>query len=242
VSVYIQRFRCDNGTGEYANRAFFKILVESGISYELSPSCCQNKNRVAERMSRTLNTKARALLLDTDLPMKFWGEAIRTACYLHRISPTTSLDSHISPHESLLGTKSKIYHLRRFGYTVYKHIPKAQRLEKNFADRSKPCMFRGYVHKSTTIWRIWDFSSNRAIECSNAICREDQNAFKAIHVGDVVKDIEFPLNIEGELMLNRGISQEYRPATSIIERRDISVVAVIGMKRCHCSECVTCST
>jgi hypothetical protein len=120
----VKRFRCDNGTGEYA---FLDILVKSGISFEPSPP---HKNGVAERMIRTLDTKARSMML---VPMKFWGEAIRTACYLHRISHTTSLD-HKSPYEMPTGSKPKIYHLRRFGCTVYKHIPKAQRLEKNFAD------------------------------------------------------------------------------------------------------------
>jgi hypothetical protein len=44
-------------------------------------------------------------------------------------------------------------------------------------------------------------------------------------------------------MLNRGISQGYGPATSVIERRDISGFAFkICKKRCHCSECVKCST
>jgi hypothetical protein len=43
-------------------------------------------------------------------------------------------------------------------------------------------------------------------------------------------------------MLNRGISQGYGPATSVIERRDISGFSMLGKKRCHCSECVKCST
>jgi hypothetical protein len=95
---------------------------------------------------------------------------------------------------------------------VYNHIPKAQRLEKNFADQSKPCMFLCYVHKSTTIWQIWDFSSNGAIEYSNAIFREDQNAFKAIYVGNIVKDVEFCLNIEVEL--------ESEPEDALYTERD----------------------
>jgi hypothetical protein len=38
-------------------------------------------------------------------------------------------------------------------------------------------MFLGYVHKTTKVWRLWDFDRNRAVECSNVVWREDQNAF-----------------------------------------------------------------
>jgi hypothetical protein len=83
----------------------------------------------------------------------------------------------MSPYESLTGTKPKVHHLRRFGYTTYKWIPKVQRSEKNFGPCSKPCMFLGYVHKTTKVWHVWDFQQNKAIECSNIRWREDQNAF-----------------------------------------------------------------
>jgi hypothetical protein len=63
-------------------------------------------------------------------------------------------------------------------------------------------MFLGYVHtKTTTIWRIYDFSCNRAVECSNTIFGEDQNAYKAISLdnsstrGDAPAEaIDFPVS------------------------------------------------
>jgi len=54
----IKRFRCDSGTGKYNNSLFLGILRENGITYEPSPPYTQHKNGVAERMIRTLNTKA----------------------------------------------------------------------------------------------------------------------------------------------------------------------------------------
>jgi len=90
----IKRLRCDNGSGEYANSKSLEILVESGINYGPSPPHSQDKNDVVERMIRTFNTKARALLLE--LPTKFCAEAIRMECDPHWIAPTASLD-HKSP-------------------------------------------------------------------------------------------------------------------------------------------------
>jgi hypothetical protein len=40
-------------------------------------------------------------------------------------------------------------------------------------------MFLGYVHKTTTVWYLWDFEQKKAIKCSNMVWREDQNVFDA---------------------------------------------------------------
>jgi hypothetical protein len=138
----IRRFRSDNGTGEYNNAKFQKFLTDAGIQYEPAPPFTQHKNGVAERMIRTINSKARCILIDAKLP-RFWAEAIRTA-------------------------KPKLDHLRRFRCTAYKYIPKDQRSDKKPRERSQPCMVLGYVHDTTKIWRLWDFDRNRTAGQSNA--------------------------------------------------------------------------
>ena len=124
------------------------------------------------------------MLLDAGLPKKFWAEAISTATYLHQRSPSNSLEG-LTPYELLTGDKPKLHHLRRFGCTVYKHIPKGQRKNGKFGERSKPCMLLGYVHKTTKIWRIWDFQAGpyqrgAAVECSSVVFREEENAYARI--------------------------------------------------------------
>jgi hypothetical protein len=41
-------------------------------------------------------------------------------------------------------------------------------------------MMLGYVHRTTKIWRIWDFTSGRgrAVQCSNVIFKEAENAYE----------------------------------------------------------------
>ena len=190
---HIKRFRSDNGSGEYSNSIFLGLLGEKGITFEPSPPYTQHKNGTAERMIRTLNAKARSMMLDANVPVVFWPEAIRTACYLHRRSPTSSLTDNWSPYEALYGTVPRIGHLRRFGCRAYKHIPPAQRTEKKFGNRSSMCMMLGYVHNTTKIWRIWDFKSGRtgrAVECSNVVFDEEENA----HTEEQTETIEFPGN------------------------------------------------
>jgi transposase InsO family protein len=176
----VKRFRCDNGRGEFNNTAFEDELAKAGITYEPAPPYTQHKNGTAERMIRTLNTKARCMMLDAKMPMRFWAEAVKTACYLHGRSPTSSLPGNKTPYEALYGAVPRINHLRRFGCTVYKYIPKEQRDSGKFSARSKPCMMLGYVHRTTKIWRIWDFTSGRgrAVQCSNVIFKEAENAYE----------------------------------------------------------------
>jgi len=190
----IKRIRYDNGSGEYNNSAFLGLLAGKGIAYEPAPPYTQHKNGVAERMIRTLNTKARSMMREANVPTEFWPEAIRTACYLHRRSPTSSLSNNRSPFEALFGTVPPIEYLRRFGCRVYKHIPPAQRKEKKFGTRSNLCMMLGYVHNTTKIWRIWDFNSGkngRAVECSSVVFDEKEDAFTS-PTGERSEVIEFP--------------------------------------------------
>ena len=116
----IQRFRCDNGRGEYNNQTFRKTLADNGIIFESSPPYTQNMNGVSERMIQSLNTKARSMMLDANLPIPFWAEMINTASYLQKGSPTVALEGQ-SPyevlHQSLKSerTKPPIDHLRKIG-------------------------------------------------------------------------------------------------------------------------------
>jgi hypothetical protein len=199
----IRRFRCDNGRGEYDNTLFRSILTTRGIRFEPAPAFTQHKNGVSERMLQTLNSKARACILDAQLPTIFWAELIETACYLHRRSPTRSLQGR-TPYEVLhswLSARDQpqtlrphdvhqfrppLVHLRRVGCVAWKVIPKEQRCDKNFGPRSRCCMMLGYVHDFTHIWRLWDFETNtghlhgRPFQWSDVEWEEDVNAFPSV--------------------------------------------------------------
>ena len=109
---HIKRFHSVNGSGEYRNSTFVGLLGEKGIMFEPFPPYTQHKNEMAELMIRTLNAKTRSMMLDANVPIIFWPEAIRTACYLHRRSPTSSVTDNRLPYEALYGTIPKIRHLR----------------------------------------------------------------------------------------------------------------------------------
>jgi len=176
----IKRFRCDNGRGEYDNRLFRMLLATRGTALEFCPPYAHHKNGVAERMIHTITEKARAMILDSQAPLEFWGEAINTAVYLHQCLPNEGLTKrddrdgykalYETPYEMLhsygkpeydkppddstrikISYKAPLHHLRRFGCYVSRLIPEKQRTDKKLGARSKACMMVGYVHDSTTL-------------------------------------------------------------------------------------------
>jgi hypothetical protein len=60
------------------------------------------------------------------LPKQFWGEAVRTTCYLINKSPSVPLKFEIP--KRVWSKKNVSYsHLRVFGCKTYMHIPKEHR-------------------------------------------------------------------------------------------------------------------
>jgi hypothetical protein len=57
-------------------------------------------------MIRTITEKARAMIIDSQAPVQFWGEAVNTAVYLHQRSPNEGLkrkndrDGYQAPYET----------------------------------------------------------------------------------------------------------------------------------------------
>ncbi|RVW26536.1 Retrovirus-related Pol polyprotein from transposon RE1 [Vitis vinifera] len=97
---------------------------------------------VAERKNRHLVETARTLLLHSNVPFRFWGDAVLTACYLINCMPSSILHDQI-PH-SLLFPDQPLYFLpsRVFGCTCFVHIltPRQDKLSA----RATKCIFLGY--------------------------------------------------------------------------------------------------
>ena len=82
TSQKLKAIRTDNG-GEFTSTEFEAYLRAEGVKHELTIPKNPEQNGVAERMNRTLVETVRSMLSCTNLPHKFWGEALSTAAYLH---------------------------------------------------------------------------------------------------------------------------------------------------------------
>ncbi|KMQ83868.1 gag-int-pol protein [Lasius niger] len=102
-------------------------------------------------MIRTLVEKARAMLLESKLSKKMWGEAILCAAYLINRSLTSSLKGNVTPAEMFYGNKPNLKNLKIFRCLAYYCIPK-QRLEGKFNSKGEACIMIGYTHNGYRLW------------------------------------------------------------------------------------------
>ena len=63
------------------------------------------------------------MLLHSNLPNKFWAEAIVSVAYLRN---RTTTSANLTPFEKWYGHKHNISHLRVFGYGAYNHVPNTE--------------------------------------------------------------------------------------------------------------------
>ena len=138
----IKIFRSDNG-GEYTSTAFKHHLAKHGIIHQTSCPYTPQQNGVAERKNRHLMEVARSMMFHTNVPKRFWGDAVVSACYLINRIPTKVLQD-ISPFQVLNKIKPPIDHLRVFGCVCYVLIPGEQR--NKLEAKSAKGMFIGYTH------------------------------------------------------------------------------------------------
>jgi hypothetical protein len=111
--------------GKYWNKDTQAFCEQKGIIHEKTNPYSGQENGVAERLNRTLMKKARAMLLESGLDHRFWGEAVPTANFVRNRTCTTVHGK--TPLEMLTGKKPQVDDLRVFGSTAYVHKPLSKR-------------------------------------------------------------------------------------------------------------------
>jgi hypothetical protein len=158
-------------------------------------------------MIRTITETARAMIIDSQAPVQFRGEAVNTAVYLHQRSPNEGLKSkydhdgyqapYETPYEMLHGFgkpthdadgneisyQAPLHNLRRFGCYVSRLIAEIQCHQGMFGPGSKPCMMGGYTHDSKSLWRIWDPEFQRVKTQSEVVFDKERNAHMSCQHG-----------------------------------------------------------
>ena len=91
-------------------------------------------------------TRARAMLIASQLPAKFYAEAQLTAAYLHN---RLLHNSHQTPYEQIYRRKPDIGHLRPFGCVGFAHVPLESRNSK-LSPSAVKCRLIGYADDDDT--------------------------------------------------------------------------------------------
>ena len=164
-------------------------------------------------MIRPISEKAQAMMIDSQAPIQFWGEAVNTAVYRYQTLPNegrTRKNNHDgfqvlykTAYQMLHGLgkltddakgneisyQASLHNLRPCGCYASRFIPEVQHCQGEFGLRSKPCMMVGYIHHSKTLWRIWDPEFQKVKAQWEVVFDEERNAHMSCQHGSNEIDI-----------------------------------------------------
>ena len=146
------------------------IHSKYGTKAQFTNAYTPQQNGVAERKNRTIMEKARALLLDGDLPKQLWGEAINHACNLMNCTPSPVTWGK-TPYELWFGRKPSATLFKVFGCKAYVHIHELYR--DKLDPRAKLCMHVGVAAQKKG-YRLLDLDENRIIYSRDVIFHETE--------------------------------------------------------------------
>ncbi|GFV57897.1 retrovirus-related Pol polyprotein from transposon TNT 1-94 [Trichonephila clavipes] len=161
LSKKVIAVRTDGGL-EFCNKDMDNFLTELGIKHEVTNSYTPEMNGVAERFNLTALDGIKTLLKSSEVPHKFWGEAL--LCFTYAWNRICHKDSNKTPFEKYSGRKPSVLHLKPFGCLAYAGVPK--QIRKKFDMRAKIGIMMGYAQR-TKGYRIWLIDENKLVETIN---------------------------------------------------------------------------
>ena len=134
----VTKLRTDSAAEFVKDVEFKKWLLDQRIIQETSSPYAKHQNGVVERHIQTIEDRATALLMQSGLSVKYWGEAI--LCAVATWNATTG--RKMSPLEAVTGRAGKLEFLKPFGCRVY--IRTDGSLQKHMEPRAEMGIFLGY--------------------------------------------------------------------------------------------------
>ena len=137
--------------------------AKNGIKREFSVPKTPQQNGVVERKNQVIQEMARVMLLNKQIPQKFWGEAVNTSCHIgNRIF--FRVGTKKTAYEIWNGKKPRVKYFRVFGSKWY-ILNDRENLGK-FDAKSDEGIFLGY---STTCraYRVFNKRTKTVMESIN---------------------------------------------------------------------------
>ncbi|MBW0494048.1 hypothetical protein O181_033763 [Austropuccinia psidii MF-1] len=146
-------------------KEFTSSLAKLGVSFFPSMPYSPQENGEAERLNRTLGDMARAMMIDSKMPDRFWRFAYASASFLHNRLPNSRC-LHSSPHQVLFGQPPSISTAYPFGAEAIVHIPSVHQAHK-LAPRGLACRLLKPLLSGG--WLLWDPVGDRLIQSASVI-------------------------------------------------------------------------
>ena len=177
----IGTLRSDGG-GEYVGRAFEQYLASKGIQHQLTIRYTPEQNGVAERYNRTICESARAMIAQSELPKRFWAEAVATAAYTRNRLPTKATQT--TPHELWFKSKPDVSKFKVFGCSAYSHIP--DQLRTKLDDKAERMVFVGYGTRCKG-YRLYNPNTDEVVTRRDVVFDESR---LGLHLSNVERGVD----------------------------------------------------
>ena len=159
----------DHG-GEFKNNEFDQFCRTQGIHHKFSSPRTPEQNGVVERRNRTPVEMTRTMLIESNLPRKFWAEAVNTSCYIINRAMVRNSSKKTS-YEMFKGKKLSLAHFKVFGTRCSVHINDKKNIDK-FEPKSEPKIFLGYS-ETFRAYRIYNLKNDTVEESPHVIFNEN---------------------------------------------------------------------
>ncbi|MBW0489909.1 hypothetical protein O181_029624, partial [Austropuccinia psidii MF-1] len=121
--------------------------TEAGINHKISPPYTPQHNPFSERGNRSVLEKARCIMLQSKLPMKYWAEAVSTATFLCNLIPKH--EDQKTPYEIWYNTKPSLHRLKPFGCKAWLKIP-TNHIKNKLGPKAWDGIFLGYENLASS--------------------------------------------------------------------------------------------
>ena len=165
----IGEYRRD-GAGEFQSTEVYNFLEEEGILSRTTEPYNPQTNGQTERFVRSMNTKSRAMLTYSGLPVTFWPQAVQEAARLYNRTPrqyqSKQWATPLSRYQPDLEDSTPIKDFPIFGQFGH-YLTVKQNQSNKFDDRGSPSIYLGchdslhilYCLKTHQIIRIRTFKT-----------------------------------------------------------------------------------
>ena len=197
----IKIIRSDNGQ-EFGDNHAMAFYNSKGIIHQTSCVDTPQQNGIVERKHKQLLEVARALMFQSKVPLRFWGDCVLTGTYLVNRLPNSAINFK-TPYEVLFSKPPSYEHLKVFGCLCF--ISTLRQGRTKFEPRAHPCIFLGYP-VSKKAYKVYNLVT-KTIHYSRDIVFHEQH-FPYLHISS--SNTVLPNTI-----FLPTIAPEYPPSTDV---------------------------
>ncbi len=154
-------FRSDGGT-EFTCSRVQNLLREFGMEHQCSAPGMSSHNGTIECFNRTIQEKARALLLQSGFQTSMWGLAVGAAEYIYNRTPHSAIGMK-TPYQKWTGLQPDLRHISVFGSLTY-NLNANRTTGKKFQQVSDPYFLAGFTE---TGYVLYDPKTRKTVTASS---------------------------------------------------------------------------